>query len=387
MSYNELNESIIIFSTGEGGHIVEYVQHLIDYICESPTKSFFFILDKKLLAKDRNFSWNKNKNIHFIFFTDKEKTKLRHQNPLIKSIYQSIYLRRKSLELNASNIFLIELKTSMPFLSFLAPKRTKISGIIYDIFSYNKSMGRLRRFFEKLWYYSMVRSSRIKNILILNDNSFSDQMNKKYNTDKFQFLPDPVPSTCNSKVVSLIDKFGLNNNDRIFLHFGSLQQRKGCLTILQSIKLLNPIYYKQYVFIFAGKVESKIKDIFYNEYYECINKGARILLFDEFCKNEFLNNLCYTSDYILIPYLNTNQSSGIIGYSAFYRKPVIGPDEGLIGHLIKKYRLGIAIKDLDKFKLAEIYAQYFTSEGSDYIKTHTVKDFSNIILSCLEITP
>ena len=56
---------------------------------------------------------------------------------------------------------------------------------------------------------------------------------------------------------------------------------------------------------------------------------------------------------MLIPYKFVNQSSGIIGYSAQFQLPVIGPKEGLIGKLIKRYKLGYTIPNINHLSIAE----------------------------------
>jgi hypothetical protein len=165
----------------------------------------------------------------------------------------------------------------------------------------------------------------------------------------------------------------------VYLHFGGLSARKGTLEILRAIGLLPVEALQQKVFIFAGKVTDEMRA----EFYALVRQQsarAKILVFDEFCSYEFLNNLCYIADWILIPYTNPNQSSGVIGYAGYFHKPVIGPRQGLLGQLIRDYHLGICLEDVTAASIQQaIESTPEFSETSTYAATHQVSDFLHAI--------
>ena len=96
-----------------------------------------------------------------------------------------------------------------------------------------------------------------------------------------------------------------------------------------------------------------IHDAFFRKIGE-LQKSVNIRVYDKFCSNEFLADLCKTSDVILLPYASTCQSSGVLGHAAYYGKPVIGPAEGLVGKIIRKRGLGIAIEHITPQTLADV---------------------------------
>ena len=154
-----------------------------------------------------------------------------------------------------------------------------------------------------------------------------------------------------------------------------MEERKGTLTILKAIIEAKQEKIKDSVFVFAGRVDHAIKDEFY-DLIKIARQKCEIKVYDEFCENDFLYNLCYTCDFILIPYSNTCQSSGVIGYASFFEKPVIGPSKGLLGNLIKDNNLGLAIDDLDFCILAR-HLEKHINIGCDntYSKNHTIEAF------------
>ena len=176
-----------------------------------------------------------------------------------------------------------------------------------------------------------------------------------------------------------IDKFSV-----IYSHFGALDERKGTLEILKAISLSNLTLKDKYNFIFAGKVNSSIKYEFYQLIDQLKNKAV-IHVYDEFVDSDFIASLCSASNYLLIPYANVCQSSGVLSYAAQFKVPVIGPKLGLLGKLIKRYRMGYLLEDgssnsiknflnfKDKFGLMKV--------SNNYIKGRSINDFSDEILN------
>lgn len=61
-------------------------------------------------------------------------------------------------------------------------------------------------------------------------------------------------------------------------------------------------------------------------------------------KDEFISFI-KQSDFVLAPYKNAESSSGIVGHCIVSNTPVIVPNKGLIGELVKKYDAGYLLKD------------------------------------------
>ena len=168
----------------------------------------------------------------------------------------------------------------------------------------------------------------------------------------------------------------------IYLHFGALEERKGTLDILKAILISEKKELENKAFVFAGLVGTSIKEQFYNLVGEGMAKTT-IKIYDEFCDNDFLYNLCYTCDCILIPYKNTIQSSGVLGYASYFQKPVIGPNKNLLGRLISDNKLGIIIEDVSPEGLKDALMKDLPLCSSQYASNHKIKDFNNIIYNQL----
>lgn len=85
--------------------------------------------------------------------------------------------------------------------------------------------------------------------------------------------------------------------------------------------------------------------------------------------------------YILIPYTNTNQSSGVIGYASYFNKTVIGPKEGLLGQIIQSYNLGLTLSKPDAINIKNnIISSVIPKGNNNYKQTHTVNEFIKTIM-------
>ena len=80
-----------------------------------------------------------------------------------------------------------------------------------------------------------------------------------------------------------------------------------------------------------------------------------------------------------MPYQFTNLSSGVLGYAAVFDKPVIGPDGGLIGNLIKENNLGVTISDVSPLGIAPTFKLKKWNTNSNYKINNSVGSFINVI--------
>jgi hypothetical protein len=86
----------------------------------------------------------------------------------------------------------------------------------------------------------------------------------------------------------------------------------------------------------------------------------------------------------LIPYKATAQSSGVLGYAAQFKRPVVAPNEKLLGKLVRKYHLGYTLKSSNSEDIAiflrEIEIIKIENKiQKNYLESNSVLNFVNII--------
>lgn len=367
------------------GHHLEYLHHYYMGAISSPQNLYFFVVPDTFNKYKSHFEWPEAKHINFIFIKHEDILKAR-KNSMLKSDYECSRLLKKYIErLKPERVFLTMLIHYLPYILMVKNDKPILSGIIYRIYLYewaNLSMG--KKFINVIKFLILSNCSNIKNIYVLNDRSSAIYLNKVYKTSKFEYLIDPyIP--INKKFINVRNEYGIPSSKRIYLHFGALSERKGTLTILDSIKLLTLEERKNFVFVFIGNIHLNIKAEFYKKVEE-LQSTINIIVKDEFVDFETLGNFCYTCDVVLLPYKSSIQSSGVIGYAAQFGKPVIGPSTGILGKLIRKFNIGYTLKDISAESLRQIYLMDFPLKkyGEKYLLNNTISNFVETIFKPLK---
>lgn len=376
---------VLVFDYYLGGHHLEYLHHLYEGAILRKDVFFLFALPSNFTCFSSSLTWSKAYNIEFLFF-DCDEVKIRRMNMLRKSFYLSTLLKSIIKKSGISNVILLETMVFLPFLPFINLHNVKISSILYAIYLYRKTSSKLNKLLDNLKYLVISSFACFRRVYILNDRDSALYFNNKYSVDKFLFLPDPFyPISLPENVIDFRRTYHIVASKKIMLHFGGMTKRKGTMEILKAIDLLDGKTCENYCFIFAGRVIDDIREEFYL-LIERLKKKIHIIVFDEFCEYNFLGLLCKNANYILIPYQNSAQSSGVLAYAAQFGVPVVGPADGLIGRLIVKYGLGICLADVSHLS---IFNYLISVEGIDikidvaksqqYINENSIENFIDVL--------
>jgi glycosyltransferase involved in cell wall biosynthesis len=339
-----MKNSTAFFNLSITGHHLEYLYHLSKnkrLLGETP---ICFIVNhgfKKLFQK--TFGVDLDPEIQLIEITEKESKRIKTKYRALK-YYQNFKILKKYLSRN-KNIRTCYLMDIYPFLWFLCfmQVNTIIAAIYFiPIIKPGKNL------FDELKIFVMKKSintNRWLKIFILNNPRLAKTLNQQYRTEKlFESIVDPL---LDIKSLNLPQENKIHTfNERIsFLHIGSISERKGTLEILDAIEFLPEDLLAKIEFIIAGettlklaqKIQNKIDGIKITKNFEKLHFINKKLTYFEF---DFLFSGC---SYVLIPYLISNMSSGIVIHALNYNKPIIGPCEGNIGQIIKENEAGICV--------------------------------------------
>lgn len=368
---------ILIFDITLSGHHLEYLHHYYRGALERINEDFVFCVpNDDFLKQKEKYVWQDADNISFFFLSNEVVNAVYNKKGYKRNIAEAKLIANTAKELNADSVILTNFIHTIPYLLWLMPKGIKVRGIIYRIYLYEQKNIRYR--LEDLCFKLMARSRVMEKVFILNDKESSDMLNGLHKTKKFTFLPDPVPEVDMCSLENIRGKFNIPMSNKVFLHFGGLTKRKGTLEILKAINLCDNEQLKDKTFVFAGRIYQDMSEAFYR-LIAIVEQKVQILVFDEFCTYEFLYNLCYSSDVILMPYKQTNLSSGLLGYAAVFEKPVVGPSQGLIGHLIYKYNMGFQLSEVSSKAIADSFFEKYDVPSDDYSKINSVDSFVNCI--------
>jgi len=375
---------VLIFDQSIDGHHLEYINHLYNMAAEDNERHYIFILNPEFEFKKKLLNWKETNNTTIDYFTKKELINF-NKNAFVSSYFLCKALKNRIKRYSATEVFLINIISFLPFIIFFINNKIKVSGIVYLIYLYRwKKSNFFVKIQDILKYLIFSNSAIFKNIFLLNDQASPRYLNSKYNTKVFKYLPDPI-SNPNISKKSVVFRSDLKIPDTaiVYLHFGALNDRKGTIEILKALDSGKIKKMDEYYFIFAGKVGIDIKNDFYN-YLNKLAGNKNILVFDKFCDYSFIESLCELSDFILMPYKVNEQSSGVLNYAAIFEKPVLGVNTGLIGRIIKKYKLGYLIENYSSHKIVDFFNKeiIITSNESHsnlYMKDNSIENFKKLI--------
>lgn len=373
----------IIFSVRISGHHLEYMHHIYDACRRKPEANFAFVLPEEFIRVKDKFEWPRADNIRFDLIPGKDLDFIDKTSLLRKSYHTCTLLKRYIDKYDAEKVYDNNIIGLLPFAPFVLGRNVELYGIIYTIYLYRWRISSLQQKLQDVLKYLIIaRSKSFAKVFILNDSSSPQYLNRLYGTTKFDSIADPyIPVRSDS--TDIRELFHIDKGKTIFSHFGAIDLNKGTLEILESLKSLPEGITRKSSFLFVGRVEPSFRDVFYDEIGK-IKDRVDIRVLDEFCPYETIAALCEQSDALLTPYRRTSCSSGTLGYASQFHTPVVAPDKGLLGKLVRRYKLGILLDEVSDEALHSAYdriiSQKFEAPSGKYLDSHTVESFQEKLI-------
>lgn len=365
----------LIYSYMVSGHNMEYLHHLYTGALQDATRHYVFAVPRAFEQKKAFWEWPASPNITFHFLNDRTM-------PARPSLWANAWQNNRCLratvrQTHADEVILLSLMDFIPFLPFFLPKGVSVSGILYKIYLYFlRDMNGWQRLSERIKYNLLSRSRCIRRIFILNDEESVAQLNRRWHTDKFRYLPDPYIPLRHSDIRDMRQETGIGSDKTIVLHIGSITHGKGSDRLFDMIDNSSASELKTFCFVFAGVVAPSIRDEFYRRV-EQSRKRADIIVQDRYLSYADIGSWVHTADKVVLPYRRIGQSSGVIAYCAQLGTPAYVPRQGLIGKLVEQYRIGCTVEHFQ-----DIHSIGQPCEvASSYCESHTIEPFCRTLLS------
>ncbi len=373
---------ILVFNTSLRGHYLEYFHHIYMGALQRPEKHFLFAYPEEDASQLKQMEWPSSPNV-----TLKPVKGLNVTGSIIKKArLYSKALGREVETVKADEVILTNIMQYLPFLPIYVHK-TKVKGIIYTIYLYLwKTDGIKKRIFDIVKFLIFKRSKVVHKVYVLADNSAAVCLNKLYKTDKFDFICDPVVRVNKDNVRDLREELGVSQNKVFVLHAGDLSCRKGTIALLKGLVSCDNTVLDRYYFLFAGRISPSIKNEFDELYNQLQTKTKDVKLITGFIPFDFLGSMIFTSDLLMLNYLQTAQSSGFIGYAADFGKPVVVINNGLLKKNVRKFKLGYVIPDASPDTIRDFLDCYQkgcyepSPCSSKYVETNSIENFSDTLI-------
>lgn len=368
-------KTILVYCPKIAGHRLEYLHHLYEG-AKRYEHNYVFAVPMEFEDRKTILDWKFIDNISFTTIDNRFISQSFYTN-IHKAFLNSKGLAFYANKYQVDEVIVLDMIEYVPFLPLCLSSKIKVKGIIYKIITYewkNKGVG--RRLLDYLKYWVMSKFKVYNSIYMLNDIDSPKLLNKKFKTDHFKYLPDPVSPIYNIDNINIRKYYNIDTQKKIILHPGGMLPYKGTLEILKALEKIPSDQYDNLAFIFAGRVTQLIKDEFYR-LLQKIDKRLQVIVEDDFFTFERLGAFLKAADWILIPYFTKSQSSGIVGHAAFFKKPVIAVKDGLIGSIVSEYKLGVLLNDSFSSSILEFLTNLpnWNYVHNDYVNTHKIEDF------------
>ncbi|MGJ8745212.1 glycosyltransferase [Polaribacter sp.] len=387
--------NLLFFDIQITGHHIEYINHILKYLStnNNSQNNYYFVVHQNFLSTNTEGVKlvSAFKNIIFIEVSTLQIESIEVGNKVKKSINNTKLVKSYVDQLNIDVCYLMFFNNFQIGLGFVK-MACRVKGILFMQFT-NMKISSLKSYYyylRRLYPLLLAMHNKsIDSIFLLNDKQSALMLNNKFKKkDVFKYLVDPIPIIKPIKNFSLKDQYDIAANKSVFLHFGSLSDRKGVIEIIAATYLLEERIQKKTTILIVGKTSDKILEKQILEDIELANKKTftQLIWDNSFVANSKMASLFLKSNYILMPYKNPEASSGILGHAMYANKPVIGPSLGLIGRIIKENKMGVCLASIDPKNIADAMSKIetieYNSRSTDtFLQEHTPKNFAHTLLS------
>jgi len=370
---------ILFFEPELAGHRVEYIHHQVTGAAMHTDKQFVFVVPEQFTILKSQFEWPSADNVSFRFLTERERQQCNQPNRIRCAWRISRTVRRYVKEEHVDQVFLNSLIDGMPFIPFMLPSNTRLSGIVYGCYRWKKGdMSKIKYLYNAYLFRLFKHHRKFNRILQVNDNVTVDRLNGECGCNRFECLPDPITDINRDKVRDIREEYGIGADKTVYLLF-PIAKRKHVMDILSAIEKMDASNLKDKAFIFTGKLDKDIQDEFHSKI-QSLSGKCQIVTVEGIIPYETLFNFCYSSDVYFTLYDNYHMSSGVLGYCAYFNKSVISIGKGLLGHLVRTYDMGVCIDNIDTDSIMEALRVKPSKCQSDYVETHTIECFNKVIM-------
>lgn len=364
-------KQILVFDLDTEGHHASYLQYLTAYwiaqrlpgrlnVVVSPA---FMAMHATVVEQAANAE-----TVRFIPISAAEYARVKPPRPTLQRYYREWRLfTQYAARLNADYGILMYFDFfQIPML--VGPRASCPVAAIYfrPTFHYHRLMQPSLKERFKAWRKQIV----LRRVLHHLDTLLClDPLAAEYITEVFKprarikHLADPVKTypDADQKAVALRQQLELDESRRVLLLFGTLDPRKGIYPLLAAVSLLPANLSRRMCLLLIGPTTESHKNRLAAEVSALqATSEAHIIYRDAFIPDADVSAYFQLADVVLTPYQHHMGMSNVIVRAAAAQRPVLSSDYGLMGEVVRRYRLGLAVDSTRPAILAQAIATCLT---------------------------
>ena len=353
---------LMMFDLALGGHHGSYIQHLLEfwYLQKLPGQlnivvmPEFLTVHRDVVDLVKQFA---DPRVQLISINQSEVNQLAPKRSAFQRFYRNLQewqlFCRYAKEYQANQALVLYFDTYEIPLALGLSSPCPFSGIYFrPTFHYRSFIGfkpstkaLFQQIRERFTLKRILKHPQLAALFCL-DPFAAEQIESLYRKASVVYLPDPICLNPRTSITPerLRECLHIEPQRKVFLLFGALEVRKGIYELLESLTLLPSALNEQLCLVFAGGTSAE----------EQMRLRARIDAVQQSHPVQIVENYDFISetevpayfrlaDVVLAPYQKHVGMSGILLWAASMGKPVLSSDYGLMGELVQRYELGLAV--------------------------------------------
>jgi glycosyltransferase involved in cell wall biosynthesis len=389
-------KNILIFEPDESGHHSGYLFHLIsNFLINDYSYKLIVVVNPDFFKKHPQvIEKTLSERVEWVSFTDLEYQEWKKPKSVFKRANEewAMFCQYANTYKAVYGFFMYIDYLQLAILT-QSPSPCPVSGILFrpTLVHYDSILWKEKiNFWRKnLLLRFFVKTKKLESLFSL-DPFAAKYISENWQTDKVEYLPDPVkiyPTI--TSVTDFKKSLGIEENRKVFLLFGFLDSRKGISDIMNAIVNLPRELSKKGCLLIIGNWEGNEKKLF-NEKMITIAQTSdfQIITNNKFIFEEEIQQYFEVSNYILALYQKHIGMSGIMVRSAAAQKPLLANDFGLMGKIVPENELGIVVNGNieEKFEmlLSEDVKIGNLSKMKAFADLNRAENFAKVILDKFE---
>lgn len=390
-SNSSKSKCLMVFSPWCYGHHPTYLRHLISYWCQQQLSGTLnIVVSEQFLREHADIvaltkKCDDRQSIQFVTIATSEQADLEATTSGWKRAFKQYQLIRKYASLLKATQGLIIYFDSCQLPLVLGLKLPcHFSGIYYRPTFYYSCFGdsiptwqeRLQHLREQIFLWRLLHHPQFKTLFCL-DPLAIEPIARLGDRDRLMHLPDPIELSDSDEfsAAKLRANLGIEPHRRIFLSFGRLSEgRKGIPQLVEAVALLSPDLQQQVCLLFVGEPNREQLAAWLTP----IRQLATVQIVDlyGYVPEADVNAYFQLADVVLAPYQRHVGMSGILLQAAAANKPVLSSDYGLMGELIRRYGLGLAVDSTIPSEIAKGLTRLLVESPDNLVDRVKMREFA-----------
>lgn len=369
-------KTLMLFDLSIRGHHPSYIRHLINYWqAQELAGELVVVVSPEFLQEHSEVValavQGHNSTVKFVAIQEAEVAALRSRksalNRMVRALQEWQLMATYAARLAVSHCLVMYFDTYQLPLALRMPFPCPVSSIYFrPTFHYPALthttpnwQEQLQQWREKLVMRQVMRHRRLDTLFSL-DPFVIPHLHQLSHQTQAVHLPDPVETAAPvspSQVEALRQDLGIEAGRRVLLLFGALTERKGVFPLLEAIAELPSEDCQQICLLLVGesKVAAQI-DARLTRLRQ--TQPLQAIAHYQFVPEAVVQVYFHLADLVLAPYQRHVGMSGILLQAAAAQKPVLSSDYGLMGEMVHRYGLGLAVDSTRPAAIAEGIRQF-----------------------------